>query len=513
MKPRSNAACYQQCAIAGALLLAPVMLFAQPAFEDATEAAGLTHSGETWGASWGELNGDGYPDVFVGNHREAPSLYLNNGDGTFTEVLELLDMDGLWADKPRQDNHGASWADFDGDGDQDLYVTVTGGGNAPGHLLVNEGGFLFDRAGLHRLGEDSSARSPIWVDINQDGDLDMIFMNFGSARVFRQYSTTPITFNRDYRTGMDCSGMDYGQLSDLDGDGSMEFICGNGNFPVGVYDLTRYPFRDITSTVDRVTRTNDSAIADFDGDLDPDIFVVTGQKHPSGVGQVDALSLEASVGVGPGVENGITFESDGLVTFKVQAKDDFNSPDFFFIGQSGVHPADITFTLDPNDSWVEGIYPHNPSTQEGVFVGYDSSLGQWQLLLSSRQNRSAGAYIEISSTLPINNPQMVILEPEDLPRKPELLINDGGILTSQGGSYGLTEKIMCISAAAGDYDNDRDVDVYLVCRDGVRNLANRFYENQGDGTFTLIAGGHGAEGVQGFHLADGAGLGESAITA
>ena len=100
--------------------MAPVMLFAQPAFEDATEAAGLTHSGETWGASWGELNGDGYPDVFVGNHREAPSLYLNNGDGTFTEVLELLDMDGLWVDKPRQDNHGASWADFDGDGDVDI---------------------------------------------------------------------------------------------------------------------------------------------------------------------------------------------------------------------------------------------------------------------------------------------------------------------------------------------------------------------------------------------------------
>jgi len=513
MRQRLPAVCHPRWALAVGLILAPLLLAAQPAFEDATTSAGLTHSGETWGASWGDLNGDGYPDIFISNHREPPTLYLNRGNGTFTDVLDMVDSSGVWDAKPRQDNHGAAWADFDGDGDQDLYVTVSGGHDAPGHLLVNEGGALIDRAQEHQLAEDNHPRSAIWLDYDRDGDLDMLFMNFGSIRLFRQLGFTPIVYDREYFSGMDCSRMDYGQLSDLNGDGVMEFICGNGTFPVGVYDLTRFPFRDMTSTLPKVLRSNDSAIADFDGDLDPDLFVVTGQKHPSGVEQVNALSLEASVGVGPGVENGITFETAGLVTFSIAAKDDFNDPEFIFIGRFGKHPERLQFTLDPTDEEIRGIYPHDPDKQEGVFIGYDATLGQWRLLLSSRKNRSAGAYFEISSTASITHPKMVILEPEDLPRKPELLINTDGVFIGEAGRRGLDEKIMCISVAPGDYDNDRDVDLYLVCRDGVRNLANRLYENLGDGTFALVTGGHGAEGIQGFHLADNAGLGESVVTA
>ena len=490
------------------------MLMAQPAFEDKTAVAGLTHSGETWGVSWGDLNGDGFPDAFVGNHREPPSLYLNNGDGTFAEVMDAVDASGVWDAKPREDNHGAAWADFDGDGDQDLYVTVSAGGGAPGHLFVNEGGVLFDRAAQFGLENDSNARSPVWVDYDEDGDLDMIFMNYSSARVYEHRNPRgAIDFDREYYSGMDCSRMDYGHLSDFNGDGVMEFICADGTYPVGIYDLTSFPFTDITSISPTVVRTTDSTIADFDGDLDPDVFIITGQKHPSGVGLVDSYSLEASIGVGPGVENGITFESNGLVTFSIEAKDDFNDPNFFYIGSSGWHPGNVPFTLDPSDPAVVGIFPHDPEQQGGVFIGYDPSQQQWRLLVSSLRNDSAGAYFEVSSTATINNPQLVLLEPEDLPRKPELLMNVGGTFVAEGGSRGFNEKIQCVSVVSGDFDNDGDPDLYLVCRDGVQNLANRLYENLGAGTFAEVATDHGAYGIQGFHLADGAGLGESVVTA
>ena len=46
----------------------------------------MAHVSESYGASWGDLNGDGYPDLFVSNHRTQPSLFLNQGNGTFIDI-------------------------------------------------------------------------------------------------------------------------------------------------------------------------------------------------------------------------------------------------------------------------------------------------------------------------------------------------------------------------------------------------------------------------------------------
>ena len=59
---------------------------AQIAFTDVTKASGVAHSSETYGASWGDLDGDGYPDLFVSNHRTMTSLFVNMGNGTFVDV-------------------------------------------------------------------------------------------------------------------------------------------------------------------------------------------------------------------------------------------------------------------------------------------------------------------------------------------------------------------------------------------------------------------------------------------
>src|SRR4051794_30744875 len=66
---------------------------AQIAFEDVSNAAGFGAStSETWGASWGDLNGDGYPDLYSSNHRTRASLFRNNRDGTFTDVSKQVDL-------------------------------------------------------------------------------------------------------------------------------------------------------------------------------------------------------------------------------------------------------------------------------------------------------------------------------------------------------------------------------------------------------------------------------------
>lgn len=490
----------------------PPVALAQISFQEETAFAGLQHSGESYGASWGDFNGDGYPDLFVDNHREWPALYRNNGDGTFTDVILTADGSGVWKARPKQDTHGAAFADFDGDGDQDIYVTT--GGADDGILLVNEGNIFYEQAAQHRLAQDVEGRLPVWFDFQLDGRLDLAIMVRSSSRLYEQRATYPIDFRHiTSEAGFNCDSMDYGQLSDLNGDGVMELICGNGTFPRRVYDVTTYPFTDITSTVQSIPRGTDTAIADFDGDLDPDVFVIAGKKIPSEVQLTGLMSLEAAVGVAPGLEKGFRFQTTGQVSFEVYIKRQISDPANIYIGAGGGHPLDMTFTLDPADPAVEGLYPHDPLLDAGVFIGYDPILAEWLVLTSGLADHAAGSYFAVRSTTAITNAVTINLENGDLPERPYYLNNIGGILVEDGDTRGLLDAVQCVSLVSGDFDNDMDVDTYAVCRGGVQNLPNRLYENNGDGTFSLVPGLHGAEGVLGFHLADKAGLGDSAITA
>ena len=102
------------------------------AFRDATAAAGdLADVPEgAISAAWGDVNGDGLPDLFVGFADRPARLYLNRGLGGFEDASEAAGM----ASFPTAGVRGAVFADADGDGDDDLLVTVPGRG---AFLLVN----------------------------------------------------------------------------------------------------------------------------------------------------------------------------------------------------------------------------------------------------------------------------------------------------------------------------------------------------------------------------------------
>ena len=92
-------------------------------FQDVTNKAGFTYAGESWGGSWGDLNGDHLPDLFSNHHRNKASVFVNRGNDEFDDVASDVD---LW-DTPAGaliDMHGGTWADFDNDGDLDLYVSA-----------------------------------------------------------------------------------------------------------------------------------------------------------------------------------------------------------------------------------------------------------------------------------------------------------------------------------------------------------------------------------------------------
>lgn len=127
-------------------------------FVDATEASGMTFESEgTNGWSFGDFDNDGDLDgVIVGGSQS--KVYLNQGGGRFRLQQVLL-----------SGNYTAALGDFDHDSDLDIYI----GGK--GAIYSNNGQARFelvDNVGLVGIGND--ARGTAVVDIDRDGDLDIV---------------------------------------------------------------------------------------------------------------------------------------------------------------------------------------------------------------------------------------------------------------------------------------------------------------------------------------------------
>ena len=163
------------------LLLTPVVLKAQPLFEDASEAAGLSFQhravrsfggmGMGTGAAWFDFDRDGDLDLYVTQGSGPNHFYVNNGDGTFTEQAEQLNAtDSLHI------GGGVAVADYDNDGWQDLFL-ANGDKDV---LLRNIKGAAFadvsDQVGILDETQDRGL-SASWGDFNNDGYLDLFVAN------------------------------------------------------------------------------------------------------------------------------------------------------------------------------------------------------------------------------------------------------------------------------------------------------------------------------------------------
>jgi tetratricopeptide (TPR) repeat protein len=106
-------------------------------FTDVTFEAGLARSYGTMSAIYGDINNDGWAEIYLGNggppmERFDPDhLFMNNGDGTFSEISEEAGTANI------RKGHGASFADYDKDGDLDIYAPQGGAGGNPGDAQRN----------------------------------------------------------------------------------------------------------------------------------------------------------------------------------------------------------------------------------------------------------------------------------------------------------------------------------------------------------------------------------------
>ncbi|MBS7787070.1 VCBS repeat-containing protein [Flavobacterium sp. CYK-55] len=122
--------------------------------------------------NWTDIDLDGLPDIFVTNEGTSntnENLYHNDGAGNFTRITtgDLLNDGGK--------TMSSSWADYDNDGDLDVYLTNDGSNNV---LFRNDGNLIFTKMASDPVSNTNShSFSSAWSDIDNDGDLDLFVTN------------------------------------------------------------------------------------------------------------------------------------------------------------------------------------------------------------------------------------------------------------------------------------------------------------------------------------------------
>jgi len=189
-----------------------------------------------------DITGEGAPDIFIGNNGQN-NILINDGTGHFTD--ETLVRLGVFLDVTQD----LTLADVDNDGDQDLLV----GNEDANRILINAGNGFFEDQSSDRLpyrNEPEETREVDVADIDGDGDLDILYGNVQAFvdNALRQNRLllndgkgffTDITASHLPKDDNRCFGVAF---LDIDRDGDPDIMTGNtngarfgGNTPYSVY--------------------------------------------------------------------------------------------------------------------------------------------------------------------------------------------------------------------------------------------------------------------------------------
>ncbi len=428
------------------LVLFPRLSSAQSTFTEVTLAAGIDHQQwttlpqnneamrMTGGAAAGDVDGDGYPDLFVTRVDGPDLLYKNDRQGGFIDVSS---ESGFTSNLT---TNGATMGDIDNDGDLDLYVTAVS--TKRHYLYVNDGLGNFTEQAIPRGAAIETnmfhfGTSPALGDYDGDGYLDLHVNEWGNA------NEQPGELWSHVRVLRNLGADNPGHFEDT-------------TLETGVYmgDTTAYTANDDRPGV----YTFSSSFADFDRDGHADVSIAA-DFHTSqlfwnnGDGTFDrAPGPESDNPTGHSTdENGMgsaiaDVNGDGLLDWFVTSiyQDPLPCPEANcnWNGSGNrlyINNGDRTFT-DATDEW---------GVRDGgwgwgaTFLDYDND-GDLDLTMT---NGMTGRNPELAPF--INDPM-------------KLWRNDGGSFTEVAVAEGLTDTDSGKGLLTLDYDLDGDLDLFVV---------------------------------------------------
>jgi PKD repeat protein len=216
------------------------------------------------GISWGDYDNDGYPDLYITSMSGGNALYKNSGDGHFQRITNSATT------KDNGSFLSCNWIDYDNDGYIDLFVTASGTSFSSGNgnfnfLYRNNGDETFTKVTDNSLVlQKTNSNGASFADIDNDGDQDLfltewlkdnwLFENDGNGN-FTMISSTNINSNN-------CISIT-ASWGDYDNDGYLDLFVGNGTAFDQTLKQHNYLFHNNGDKT--FTKVTDGDIADYIG--------------------------------------------------------------------------------------------------------------------------------------------------------------------------------------------------------------------------------------------------------
>ncbi len=425
---------------------------AAPAFTDVAAESGLTfrhHSGASGkfllpeimggGGAFLDYDGDGWLDVYLVDSAGDNRLYRNTRDGHFVDVTAAASVAGTGY------GMGCAAGDYDNDGDVDLYVTNLG----PNIHYRNDGdGSFSDVTAAAGTGDSSWSTSSAFVDYDADGDLDLFVANYVA------WADTPaFTEKRCYAPS---GAADYCSPQAYAAPSTATLYRNNG-------DGT---FSDASAEAGIRARAGTGlgvVCSDLNGDGWTDIYVANDQMPSfAWINSGDGRFTEQAVQMGCAVdEQGRSQAGMGVVSADIDDDGDFD------LWKVHLHRESHILYLNQGAYFLEGTSRYGLAAATRRFTGFGTALFDYdhdglldifvadgRVQIVADVTRADDSYAEMDQLLR----QVAPGKFED-------------VTASAGPAMNLVENSR--AAAFGDCDNDGDVDILVVNRDGpVRLLRN-----------------------------------------
>lgn len=243
-------------------------------FEDKSSDYRIGLDGTSFGVAFADIDGDGDTDIFVTNSENSNKLYLNSG-GVFADAT---DGSGLAVSKAK--SRGVAFADVDDDGHLDVFISAYAGDS--NLLFMGDGTGRFTdvsvQAGVADMG---SGQGVCFADVDGDGDLDLFVANFGESDKFYLNDGRGIFSDVTRQAGLESDGVNgFGcSFGDVDGDGDEDLYVNNDGVLSKLYiNDGAGVFTDVTEQANAGGNTGGGRgvqMADFNGDGHLDIASVS----------------------------------------------------------------------------------------------------------------------------------------------------------------------------------------------------------------------------------------------